>query len=351
MLIAKTVSPITFYVNSVEQQFVWQSMIAFHVLEDNILQLHPVKVYLSLNKFVKHLDCMASCVDCNSATECVQCSPGFYLAPDKSACFTSCDPPLLSSTDPNNGGVICLSPCETGYWDEEDLSCRATCDGIYESIPHTFYTSCRRNGLTTVETILEAAQGATTALIHASNAISSGSIRGISAGIAGRIFVMIKFMNITYSEELLRAFAVWSPSILPFEMEIAVPFEMDDEKRDEDLPYVFKRWETPSNFFSNFWDDIFYYLIVAGVYLIVCVIRLISINWKTNNVSRMFIEGTRILLQNYLISQLLMANGELIFYAALDYKTTTFNKNAAVTTFTVSLMLILLLIGISVFYF
>ncbi len=91
---------------------------------------------------------------------------------------------------------------------------------------------------------------------------------------------MIKFMNITYSDELNKAFTVWRPSILPFEMDIALPFGMNDKIRDEQLPYDFEKWETPSNFLSNFWDDIFYYFIIFMIYAIVWISKIALLLFK-----------------------------------------------------------------------
>ena len=310
------------------------------------------------------LDCPANCITCQDENICLFCDAGFYLFPD-GICRSTCDLPF---TFTSGKFPACNPPCSdhTHFYDLDDQICKATCHppDISQQI-FSFYQTCQRgapnpnpnpnpipnpNQNQTTE-ILDAVQTSTNGATHVSNAISPGSIRGISAGIAGKIFTNIKYLNITYSAELENAVQTWKSDILPFELGIKIPEKIENGIDEQDIPYDFLKRETPANFLLNYWDDLIYFGIVFGVYFLTFLFHKVALKTQTKYFPCSVTEKLNIALQNYLLTQLFTAFGDIVFFSVLDLRSIRFSSTLSILGFIIMIVLIIAMLAGFTAYF
>ena len=196
----------------------------------------------------------------------------------------------------------------------------------------------------TTEEILIVTQTSTNAATHVSNAISPGSIRGVSAGIAGKIFTNIKFLNITYSDELENAIQNWKSDILPFDLGIEIPTSIESNIIAQHIPYDFAKRDTPANFLLNYWDDLIFFLLVISVYVLIWTLNWIAVKIQTKYFPVSIIGKLKIMTQNYLLNQLFTTYGDIIFFGVLELRILQLDSGISIFSFIMILSLILLII-------
>jgi len=241
----------------------------------------------------------------------------------------------------------------------DELTCTACDDGFViinnmcESCPAGTYFSkgnCLTNPYTnTTGEILGAAQAGTKAASQVANLLSSGSPAGISAGVSGKIFSNIKYLNITYSDELEQALLTWDKDLISLGFELDLPGKVDGMLKDEPLPYNFEKYEVRSSFLANNWQNILMLLVIIGIYVLARGIQWFakSQNVKYFNVFR----AIRIMIQNFLLTQLYGVYGDLIFFCVLDWRSVDKNISLSDISLTIScFMMIVLIVNLVLHY-
>ena len=67
-------------------------------------------------------------------------------------------------------------------------------------------------------------------------AVASGSPIGVSASLSGKIFSNIKYLNISYSQELLDAFQSWDSNFITLGFEPEMPNSIKQRMINHPLP-------------------------------------------------------------------------------------------------------------------
>ena len=218
--------------------------------------------------------------------------------------------------------VTCHSSCKTCF-DSTEQGC-LSCYTDY----HISYTQCISDYPTTTTTTLSPAttqaikgsQKAAQAATQAVNAVTAGSPSGVSAAIGGKIFSNIKYLNISYSNSLEEALTSWGSSFISLGLTTDLPSSVTKQIPNEELPYVFKKRDIPSSFLENFWESLGMVLSVTFIFTGVLILE-----WAAKKVSYKYLPhhlqfAARAIIQNFLLAQLYSVFGDMLFFAALEFR-------------------------------
>jgi len=172
---------------------------------------------------------------------------------------------------------------------------------------------------TTTDTI-KGSQKSAQAATQFVNAVTAGSPSGISAAIGGKIFFNIKFLNITYSENLEEALTSWNSNFISLGLTPNLPSSITDQIPKENVPYVFDKREVPSSFLENFWESLGMLLFVALIYLGVFLLEMTVIKFPYKYLPRHILFAARAIVQNFLLAQLYSVFGDMVFFATLEFR-------------------------------
>ena len=194
--------------------------------------------------------------------------------------------------------------------------------------------------------VTEGAQAATQAATQMATAVASGSPIGVSASLSGKIFSNIKYLNISYSQELLDAFETWSPNFITLGFQPEMSPSLKDKIVDQPLPYNFARYNVESSFLINFWQVVSVLIIVTLFYICTRFFEHLSKKVK-KGVS--LCKTIRVTGQNFLLTQLYSIFGDLIFYSILEWR--SFEPKAYLSWLSLSIAMLLYIIMITCFCF
>jgi len=173
------------------------------------------------------------------------------------------------------------------------------------------------------EGVSKGATAATKAATQIVSAISSGSSIGLSASIAGKVFSNIKFINISYSDELENALETWTSNYFSLGFDTDMPQNMVNRFVEATLPYVFAKHQVYSIFLINFWDPLVMLLILVLFLLFVLLLDWTIPRWrKKTSLEFKIIARLKLMVLNFLVSQLYGVYGDFVFYAILDLRST-----------------------------
>ena len=199
--------------------------------------------------------------------------------------------------------------------------------------------------------IIGAGQAATKAASQVASLLSSGSPAGISAGVSGKIFSNIKFLNITYSDELEQALLSWNKSLISLGFDMNLPGTVDNMLKNEPLPYNFEKYDVRSSFLANNWQNILMLMIILGVYVLVRGLQWLAKvkNYKYFKYS--LVRAVRVMIQNFFLAQLYGVYGDLIFFCVLDWR--SMDKNVSLSDISVTIscfMMVVLIVNMILHY-
>ena len=196
---------------------------------------------------------------------------------------------------------------------------------------------------TTMQEVLGASQTTTQAVTQITSVLSSGS-PGISASIAGKIFSNIKYLNITYSNELEDALKTWGSNFLSLGVSPDIPEGIKGKVEEEPIPYMFEKHEVSSSFLLNFWDEVGLLVVLSGVCAILKLFSWIASKiQKIKKYLRIFV-SLEVMSQNFLFTQFYGLAGDLILFASLEYRKVRFNNSVDIVSILLSLMLIIIMV-------
>ena len=281
---------------------------------------------------------------------CHICIEGFYEYPDGSChkCaqgyYEQLDGSCITCQNMNPDGSC--QKCPGSYFQYPNESCIATCSYPFiqdtsASFPKCIYyqpSSSQNN----VENAVGGMQVGAMAVTQVVTTLSSSSPGGIMIGVAGRIFFLVKFLNISRSREFEHALETWKSNFVPIDFNFIMPAKMEENIELRPLPEIFEKRGTPSSFLVNSWDNI--------VMLITLVLILISLRLLRKFISK----GTKILgiikslnvgVQNYLLTQLYAMYGDVIFYIILDLRALKLGHWSSVLSFPLTLIFLIIIIA------
>jgi len=298
-----------------------------------LLQTCPILgYYYSLGSCAK---CSTGCATCADSSTCLTCYPGdglynhrcgacpaeTYLSSNRicEPCPTHCKTCIDAQT--------CQS-CKPGYglFDDRSQVCPA---GTYLSSSQV----CKEFSETLKDTLKDS-QLANSAVTQAANMVSRGSSLSLSAMIAGKIFSLIKHLNISYSGELQEALLTWESSFVSLGLTPDLPESSIDKFPKRSVPYVFEKYEVSSSFLVNFWENLGIIILGATLWFLLKVIQP-----RANLRINAFIRRCLAMIQNFTLAALYGVYGDLILFAIIEYRTFVFGWNLSMLSFITSIIL------------
>ena len=192
------------------------------------------------------------------------------------------------------------------------------------------------------EKIINVTQSTAMAATQVATALTSKSPGGVMVGIAGRIFFIIKFLNITRSTELEHALQTWKSNFVPIDFNFLMPSEMEENIPETPVPEIFEKRQVASSFLLNSWDNLIFILIIMVIFIL---LQILILSVKKDKYKWLrIIKRIKVSVQNYLITQLYAIYGDLIFYIILELRVIYLGNWTINLSFTIELILLLFII-------
>ena len=306
----------------------------------------PNSLHLSLDE----LNCVTPCPDhttvvnnaciCDSASNFIissdkqscECKPGTIFDSSSNTCLASCDSSCKTCSGPNSNE--CLT-CYSGYQLSETNTCKAV----------TKTTATK--SATSVE-VAKATKTMSSASIAASSVASVGNSGAIRVSLVGNMFQYLKFLNISYSEELVDMLENLSSQFLPWNIDVGIPHSMTDENNYKTLPYQLTKYEEihPS-FLVNFWDDLSILIIVIGVVGVLVGLQfMVNRFYQKKTLWKFVFSKASLMAQSFLLTFTYNDLGNIIFFGLLDFKSAKKYSGVHVLNLIIAISLLLTEIGI-----
>ena len=238
------------------------------------------------------------------------------LSNSLSSCHHSCKT-CIDSTDSG-----CLSCANNYYFSEKK------CVTDYQLSPGTANT-------------IKVSQTVNKAATQVANALAVGSRSGISTAVGGKIFSNIKFLNISYSEQLEEAITLWSFSFISLELTPDVPNSVQQQIPEEDVPYVFEKREVSVSFLINFWESLGMLVLASFIFGVVKGLEWVSSTMKIKYLSQ---TGVREYVQNFLLAQFYSVFGDILLFSILEFRKPNLSTSWSRFSFFSGLILICLML-------
>jgi len=117
-----------------------------------------------------------------------------------------------------------------------------------------------------------------------------------------------------------------------------MPESTEDKIPERHVPYVFAKYNVPSSFLINFWENL-------GIIVFVTVLWLLFKGMELTFVSKskawIIIRKTRVFIQNFLITALFGVYGDLVLYSLVEYRSFVFGWNLSLLSFLFSVILLI----------
>ena len=185
----------------------------------------------------------------------------------------------------------------------------------------------------------QGAQAVTQATSQVATAVASGSPIGVSASLSGKIFSNIKYLNISYPEELLEAFETWDPNLITIGFQPDIPDSVKEKIVNQPVPYMFSKYELESSFLINFWQVVSVLVIVSIIFGVIRFFELISKQIKKRYLPHSYCRAVRVAGQNFLLTQLYSVFGDLIFYSVLEWRSINTNTDYSWLSLSIAILL------------
>jgi len=232
--------------------------------------------------------------------------------------------------------------CQENYFLYPNDTCISTCPYPYiEDYTSSPLKQCKPFQ-SIAEIIFNVTQSAAMAATQVATALTSKSPGGVMVGIAGRIFFIIKFLNITRSIELEHALQTWKSNFVPIDFNFLMPSEMEENIPETPVPRIFEKRQVLASFLLNSWDNLIFILIIIVIFIL---LQILILSVKKDKYKWLrIIKRIKVSVQNYLITQLYAIYGDLIFYIILELRVIYLGNWTINLSFTIELILLLFII-------
>ena len=173
------------------------------------------------------------------------------------------------------------------------------------------------------------------------NVVSSKSSRGFATSVSGKIFALIKFLNISYPYDLEIALKTWNTNFLTLGFNIEAPEAWSEKVNNENVPDIFGKFYVSSNFLINLWSNLIVALSLVFGFLI-----LYLFEWLSKKESLFKFRAS---YQNFLWAQNYSLYGDLVYYTIIEYESIHFDWSLSFISFIIGVVLLVCLFGS--FYF
>jgi len=196
----------------------------------------------------------------------------------------------------------------------------------------------------------QGAQTATKATAQVATALAAGSPIGVSASLSGKIFSNIKYLNISYPEELLEAFKTWNPNFITLGFDMDIPDSIKERIVSQPVPYMFDKYEVESSFLINFWEISSVLVIVTLIFGLMRLFEYLSKRLKKKFLPYSVCKSVRVSGQNFLFTQLYNVFGDLIFFSILEWRSMNIKTDFTWLSLSLSLSLHIVMIACLCFH-
>ena len=146
----------------------------------------------------------------------------------------------------------------------------------------------------------------------------------------------LKYLDINYPENLQEV--LYSDHSLPINFISDIPPELQTKFPNSILPRNFQKFDLPSSFFVNFWNDaISLGLLVFGFILIV--LTELSTRGCGTTLNSVCLKLRQSLKYNFLLAMFFALYGELVFFSSLEFRTNNFVGFGPIVSFTLCLLM------------
>ena len=295
------------------------------------------------------------------------CPPNFYFYPDGSC--NRCQEGLYEHTDGT------CSKCQDGLYEHTNGSCHKCKEGLFaytngacEACPQETYqypdSSCKltcsypyvENRTETslikcvyyvpspsqqaIENLGKGTQTAGSAAAQVVSALASGSPGGVMISVAGRIFSLIKYLNISRSNQLENALQNWKSNFIPIDFDFILPSKVEENVVYRPVPEIFAKRDTKSSFLINCWDTVMFLCLILIIYLFLQLA--LKVTNQENKVFRV-LKSLIIGVQNFLLTQLYALYGDIVFYVVLEFRSFKFEEWSSDLSFSIAVVLIIVM--------
>lgn len=151
-------------------------------------------------------------------------------------------------------------------------------------------------------------------------ALSPGSSIGITITVAGKIFSNIKYLNISYSQELNKALQTWTSDFLSLGFTIDFPDSIERHIPEASVPYVFEKYEVPASFLLNLYQQLVIFLSITGFFIVMKGLEQLLLKFNKKSIVYSGVKTVRISSQNFLLTGMYGVCGDIVLYSTLEYR-------------------------------
>jgi len=175
------------------------------------------------------------------------------------------------------------------------------------------------------------------------SAFSPGTSTGVSASVSGKIFSNIKYLNLSYSNQLEEALKTWKSSYLSLGLDFDIPDGLQAELEEGPAPYVFKKYDVSPSFLINFWEPFLVLITLLLIFGMIQILEWIVALKNQSSTSYRVLSKSRILLFNFLLAQAYSLYGDIALFAILEFRSLNLAGSLSSISFIISLALFVLM--------
>lgn len=309
--------------------------------------------------------CHTLCMSCfgSSASECYRCILGAWF--NGSAC-TLCHISCTSCYGPNidmclecpvgkflYNGRYCIdnlsvdskfpiSDCRQGLgrcdiskylgWDN---SCLDVCDPPFiQNLSILSYRACMVSS--TISNVVLAQEIANTAMFWSSNIISIVKFSNPASmflSLLTDMLIYLRYLNINYPTNL--QYVLDSNTTLSINVIPNVPDRMQTAFENSTLPSKFEKYDFPSSFIINFWEQA---IVMVGMIVVVVLVTCLANIFKRVKIVGSILNKLRQSLRwNFALLTFITYYGEIVLYSSLEFKSRPFMSRMRILSFVLCL--------------
>ena len=138
------------------------------------------------------------------------------------------------------------------------------------------------------------------------------------------------------------ALLTWLPSFISLGLTPDMPNSMIDKIPNRHVPYVFEKYDVPSSFLRNFWENLGIVIFITALWLTSKGIEHFISQTKNSKIANIT-RKVRTMIQNFLITALYGVYGDLVMFSIIEYRSLQFSWNLSLLSFILSFVLLLVM--------
>ena len=269
------------------------------------------------------------------------CFGDSYYDPGVQECVDSCTSPFVGTVGVNYN--LCVDPAPAP---DPDPTPDPTPDAPIDSddpdkSSQVSYPTWTTTTADKADYVIEQIRGASLVAASISSLIDPA---GILIGIPVKSFSYIKFQAIFYTDHLVYTLRTWNSTFVSAAASVKAPSKLDKDGTYRPVSDLYSYHGLHSMFLESYWYDLFALVITVSVFILLRFLEEVA-NKVPEQAMHDAMKTSRTLVQNLLLILIYNQFGSILFYAIIDYKTSTFKSTLSGISLLISI--ILLLVGCS----